>query len=237
MIKCIAVDDEPLALDLLEDNIKQVSFLQLVKRCKNAFEATEVLQKENIDLVFLDIQMPGLTGLQFLKTLSAKPMVIFITAYRKFAHEGFDLDVIDYLVKPVSFERFLKAVNKASEYYNLKNSQQVNQQKDYFFVYAEYTLVKIVINDISHIEGMKDYIKIHLSNSSKPVITRLSMKAMEENLPSNKFARTHKSFIVAVDKIESIRNNKIKLKNAEISLSEHYRDSFFKMVDRKSLLY
>ena len=237
MIKCIAVDDEPLALDLLEDNIKQVSFLQLAKRCKNAFEANEILQKENIDLVFLDIQMPGLTGLQFLKTLSAKPMVIFITAYKKFAHEGFDLDVIDYLVKPVSFERFLKAVNKASEYYNLKNAQQINQQKDYFFVYAEYTLVKIMINEISHIEGMKDYIKIHLSNSSKPVITRLSMKAMEENLPSNKFVRTHKSFIVAVDKIESIRNNKIKLKNTEISLSEHYRDSFFKMVDRKSLLY
>src|ERR1035437_7645788 len=149
MIRCIAVDDEPLALDLLEDNIKQVPYLQLVKRCKNAFEANEILQKENIDLIFLDIQMPGLTGLQFLKTLSVKPMVIFITAYKKFAQEGFDLDVIDYLVKPVSFERFLKAVNKASEYYNLKNSQKANQQKDYFFVYAEYTLVKIVINDIS----------------------------------------------------------------------------------------
>ncbi len=237
MIKCIAVDDESLALDLLEDNIKQVSFLQLVKRCKNAFEANEVMQKENIDLIFLDIQMPGLTGLQFLKTLSIKPIVIFITAYKKFAHEGYDLDVIDYLVKPVSFERFLKAVNKASEYYNLKNALQVNKHRDYFFVYAEYTLVKIIINDISHIEGLKDYIKIHLTNSPKPIITRLSMKAMEENLLSNKFVRTHKSFIVAVDKIESIRNNKIKLKNAEISLSAHYRDSFFNIVDGKSLLY
>ncbi len=230
MLRCIAVDDEPLALDLLEDNIKQVPFLQLIKRCKNAFEAMDIFQNENIDLVFLDIQMPGITGLQFLKSLASKPMVIFITAYKNYAHEGFDLDVIDYLVKPVSFERFLKAVNKAQEYHQIKNSRQREQEKEYIFVYAEYNLVKIVINDITHIEGLKDYIKIHLVNSPKPVITRLSIKAMEENLPLRKFIRTHKSFVVAIDKILSIRNNRIKLENAEIPISEHYKDDFYRIV-------
>lgn len=233
MIKCIIVDDEPLALDLLEDNIKQIPFLKLVKRCKNAIEANETLIKENVDLIFLDIQMPGITGLQFLKSLSTKPMVIFITAYKQFAHEGFELDVIDYLIKPVPFERFLKAVNKAAEYYSQKNIPQKDVQKAYFFVHAEYTLVKIVISDISHVEGLKDYIKIYLANTPKPVITRLSMKAMEENLPSNKFVRIHKSFIVAVDKIKSIRNSRIKLENTEVPLSDHYKESFFKMVDVK----
>lgn len=236
MLKCIAVDDEPLALDLLEDNIRQVPFLRLVKRCKNAFEATEVLQSEHIDLVFLDIQMPGITGLQFLKSLPAKPMVIFITAYKNHAHEGFELDVIDYLVKPVPFERFLKAVNKALEYQNLRKGQAAGAGQEYLFVYSEYNLVKINIHDITHIEGLKDYIKIHLVNSPKPVITRLSIKAMEENLPLSKFARTHKSFVVAVDKITSIRNNRIKLSNAEVPLSDHYKESFFRLVDPRTLL-
>jgi DNA-binding LytR/AlgR family response regulator len=236
MIRCIAVDDEPLALDLLEDNIKQVPYLQLVKRCKNAFEANEILQKENIDLVFLDIQMPGITGLQFLKSLPSKPMVIFITAYKNYAHEGFELDVLDYLVKPVSFERFFKAVNKAQEYYNSKNARQNDQEKEFLFVYSEYNLIKVIVNDITHIEGLKDYIKIHLTSSAKPVITRLSIKAMEENLPSKKFIRTHKSYVVAVDKIKSIRKNKIKLETAEIPLSEHYKESFYKMVDPNTLL-
>lgn len=236
MLKCIAVDDESLALDLLEDNIRQVPFLKLVKRCKNAFEATEALQTENIDLIFLDIQMPGITGLQLLKTLPARPMVIFITAYKNYAHEGFDLDVIDYLIKPVPFERFLKAVNKALEYQNLRKTHPASTEKEYLFVYSEYNLVKINVGDIAYIEGLKDYIKIHLSGFPKPVITRLSIKAMEENLPASRFVRTHKSFVVAVAKIISIRNNRIKLANAEVPLSEHYKESFFRLVDPRTLL-
>lgn len=231
MLKCIAVDDEPLALDLLEDNIKQVPFLQLVKRCKTAIEATEILQKESIDLIFLDIQMPGITGLQFLKSLSVKPMVILITAYKNYAHDAFELDVIDYLLKPVSFERFLKAVNKTQEYYNSKTARQNDQEKEFLFVYSEYNLIKISINDITHIEGLKDYIKIHLASSLKPIITRLSIKAMEENLSAKKFIRTHKSFVVAIDKIKSIRNSRIKLEKSEIPLSDHYKDAFFKIVN------
>lgn len=236
MMKCIIVDDEPLALDLLEDNIRQVPFLQLAKRCKNAYEAMEALQAEAIDLVFLDIQMPGITGLQFLQTFPSRPMVILITAYKNYAHEGFELDVLDYLVKPVPFERFLKAVNKAQEYSAFKNNRQAAQEKDYLFVYSEYNLIKIMVHEICYVEGLKDYIKIFMEGSEKPVITRLSMKAMEENLPPKKFTRTHKSFIIAIDKIKSIRNNKIKLAAAEIPLSDHYKEAFFKIVDPKTLL-
>ncbi|PBQ34204.1 DNA-binding response regulator [Sphingobacteriaceae bacterium] len=236
MLRCIIVDDEPLALDLLEDNIKQIPFLCLVKRCKNAYEAIEVLQEETIDLIFLDIQMPGITGLQFLKSLSSKPIVVFITAYKNYAHEGFELDVLDYIVKPFSFERFLKAANKAQEYKAFKSNRQPEQERDYVFVYSEYNLIKIMIHEINYVEGLKDYIKIHITGSEKPIITRLSMKAMEENLPVKKFVRTHKSFIIAVDKIKSIRNNRIKLTTTEIPLSEHYKDAFFKIIDPRALL-
>lgn len=236
MMTCMIVDDEPLALDLMEDNIKQVPFLRLVKRCKNAYEAMEVLQNETVDLIFLDIQMPGITGIQFLKSLPSKPMIVFITAYKNYAHEGFELDVLDYLVKPVSFERFLKAANKAHDYARFKAHKPAEQEKEYIFVYAEYNLIKIMVHEICYVEGLKDYIKIYLSGSEKAIITRLSMKAMEEQLPAKKFTRTHKSFIIAIDKIKSIRNNRIKLGTTEIPLSEHYKEAFFKLVDPKSLL-
>ncbi len=237
MIKCIAVDDEPLALDLLEDNIRQVPYLQLVKRCKNAFEAAEFLQHNQVDLVFLDIQMPGITGLQFLKSLSNRPMVIFITAYKKFALEGFELDVIDYLVKPVSFERFLKAVNKAADYHGFKNAPRAQKEKEFFFVYSEYNLVRVSIKEITHIEGLKDYIKIHLQNSPRPLLTRMSLKAMEEELGSEGFVRIHKSFIVAVDKIISIRKNRIKLgEKTEVPLSDFYSDALYRIVGGKDLI-
>lgn len=238
MLRCLAVDDETLALDLLEDNIRQIPFLQLVKRCKNAYEAMDVLQKESIDLIFLDIQMPGITGMQFLQSLQTKPMVIFITAYKKYALEGFDLDVLDYLVKPVPFERFLKAATKAMEYHHLKTKPQPQQPttfSDYIFVNADYNLIKIVISDIAYIEGLKDYIKIYLSNVAKPIITRLSMKSMEEKLPPEKYIRVHKSFILSIDKITSIRKSRVRLGNAEVPISEHYRDNLFKIIDAKGI--
>ena len=238
MIKCIAVDDETLALDLLEDNISKVPFLKLVKRCKNAFEAIEILQKEKIDLIFLDIQMPGITGIQFLQSLTSNPMIIFITAYDKYALEGFNLSVLDYLVKPVPFDRFLKACNKALEQYNLRNTSVVSEESnnDYIFVNSEYNLIKIVIKDITYVEGLKDYIKIYSSTSAKPVITRLSMKALEEKLPVGKFIRVHKSYIVSIDKINSIRRNRIKIGESEVPISEHYRDDLFKHIEGKNLM-
>ncbi len=234
MIRCLAIDDEALALDLLEDNIRMVPALELVKRCKNAFEALEILQKEPIDLIFLDIQMPGLTGIQLLKGLTQRPMVILITAYEKFALEGFELDVIDYLLKPVAFERFLKAANKAIELKRLKTPvAPAAPENDYLFVNADYNLIKIVIGDITHIEGLKDYIKIHLSTSPKPVITRMSLKGIEEKLNPRKFVRVHKSFIISLDKMLSVRNNLIKLPNAEVPVSEFYRDDLFKLIGGK----
>jgi DNA-binding LytR/AlgR family response regulator len=233
MIRCLAVDDETLALDLLEDNILRVPFLQLVKRCKNAYEAMQILQDKNIDLIFLDIQMPGITGMQFLQSLQTRPMIIFITAYKEYALEGFNLDVLDYLVKPVPFDRFLKATNKALEYYNLKQKQTslADINPEYIFVNSEYYLVKILINDITYIEGLKDYIKIHLANIKKPVITRMSLKAIEEKLPSNKFIRVHKSFIVSIHKITSFRKNRIHLAESEVPLSDFYRSAFLKIIN------
>ncbi len=237
MIKCLAIDDETLALDLLEDNISQVPFLHLVKRCKNAFEAMEILQKEPIDLLFMDIQMPGINGLQLLESLPNKPMVIFITAHKQYALEGYNHDVIDFLVKPVPIERFLKAANKALEFHNLKNKHigTTNCSTDYIFVNAEYSLVKIMLNEITHIEGDKDYVKIHLTTSEKPVVTRLSFKNLEEKLDVQRFPRVHKSFIVATDKIVSIRHNIINIGTTEVPLGSFYRDKFYELISPESV--
>lgn len=232
-MKCIAVDDEKPALYLIEDNISRVPFLQLVKCCKNAYEAMEVLQQESVDLIFLDIEMPGITGLEFLQSLPTKPMVIFTTAYRKYALEGYDLDILDYILKPIAYDRFLKAVNKANEYFHLRKREKAEPHtlSDCIFVHAEYNLVKIMLNEITHIEALKDYVKIFLTTSAKPLVTRISMKTMEERLPSTKYVRVHKSFIIAVDKITSIRKNRIKIGNNEVPLSDNFRENIFKLID------
>jgi DNA-binding LytR/AlgR family response regulator len=236
MIRCLAVDDETPALDILEDNISKIPFLQLVKKCKNAYVALQTLQQEPIDLIFLDIEMPGINGLSFLKSLSNRPMVIFITAYRKYALEGFDLDVLDYLVKPVPFERFLRAVNKALEYQGFKQKEDNPSSNfpDYLFIHSEYQLTKVFIHEIAYIEGLGNYIKIYLINSPKPILSKSSMKALEEKLPAGKFARVHKSFIVMIDKISSIRNESLKIKETEIPVSRSYRDSFLKGINEKN---
>ena len=230
MIRCIAVDDERWALDLLADNIRQVPYLELVGRCKNAREATEHLHAEKIDLIFLDIQMPGLNGLQFIQTLPDLPMVIMVSAYEKYALEGFNLAVVDYLLKPVPLERFIKACNKAKALFDLKTqSKSPASQADHIFVNVEYTLVKINFNEIKFIEGLKDYIKIHLQTSPKPVITRMSMKSMEEKLPLNSFLRVHKSYIVAIDKITSVKRDHVCILEQEIPVSESYKDAINKI--------
>ena len=239
MIRCIAVDDETPALDILEDNISKIPFLQLVSKCKNAYVALEVLRQEPIDLIFLDIEMPGISGLSFLKNLSYpnRPMVIFITAYRKYALEGFDLDVLDYLVKPVPFDRFLKAANKALEYQGFKQKENSLPQQfpDYLFVHSEYQLTKVFLHEITYIEGLGNYIKIYLVDSPRPILSKTSMKAIEEKLPAGKYARVHKSFIVMIDKISSIRNDSLKIKDTEIPVSRSYRESFFKGINEKNI--
>jgi DNA-binding LytR/AlgR family response regulator len=241
MIHCIAVDDEPLALDLLEDNISKIPYLQLVKKCRNAFEALETLEKEDIHLIFLDIQMPGLTGLQFLKALQhKKPMVVMVTAYEQYALEGFNLNVMDYLMKPVSFERFYQAFQKAKELFDLKYNPQTltlipeNTEEgtlpNFFFVNADYSLIKILSDDILYIEGMKDYIKIHLASQTKPIITRMSFKNIEEKLPTQGFFRVHKSFMVNTSKIQSIRNSVIFINKHTVPLSDNMREDLMKVL-------
>jgi len=229
-MNCIVVDDEPLARDLMEDNIRKVPFLNLVAKCANGFEAIETLQKEKVDLIFLDIQMPGITGIQFLQSVQKSAMVIFITAYEKYALNGFDLDVVDYLLKPVAFDRFLKAVNKANDLYSLRHKGEHTLNTDFIFVHADYNLVKINLQEITHIEGLKDYVKIHLTTSTRAVITRMSMKSLEEVLPQQRFLRVHKSFILSLDKIVSVRKGRIKVGNAEVPLSDSYSEKFYQTI-------
>ncbi|MCW3120302.1 MAG: Two component transcriptional regulator, LytTR family [Chitinophagaceae bacterium] len=236
MLRCIAIDDEPLALELLEDNISKVPYLLLVAKCNNAMEAMKVLQGQTVDLIFLDIQMPGLTGLQFLQSLTQKPMAILITAYEKYALEGFNLDVVDYLVKPVSLDRFIKACNKAWELYQLRNkNHSINEPApDYIFVNVDYSLLKVVLSEITWIEGLKDYIKINLKNSARPVITRMSMKSMEEELPATQFLRIHKSFIISKQHVTAVRKNSVFLGTMEIPVSDNYRDTIGTLTGKSS---
>jgi DNA-binding LytR/AlgR family response regulator len=244
MLKCIAVDDEPLALHLLTDYIRKVPFLDLVGTAGDAFEAAKLLQEKPVDLIFIDIQMPGLTGLQFIQSLAKRPMVIIITAYKKFAPEGFDLDVVDYLVKPMGLDRFMKACNKAQELYELRTTATANaaavaggsaavpNAAEFFFVNVDYSLVKVLFADIIWIEGSGDYVKIHLKSSPKPLLVRTSAKTLESELPAEKFIRIHKSYIVAVASITAIRKNSLFIGELELPVGETYRDTLRQLTGR-----
>lgn len=234
MMRCLLIDDEPLALDLVEDNLKYVNYIQVAGRCRTAAEAMVILQQQEIDLLFCDIHMPGLNGLQFVKSLVQKPMVIFITAYEKFALEGFELDVVDYLVKPVPLERFLKACNKVYTLFEMvkRPVDDTIRHKDHFFVYADYNLVKLNFKDIEYIEGLKDYVKIVLVNQPRPILTRTSMKMLELQLPLHQFYRVHRSYLVNVDYVQFIRRGRIKTANAELPMSDKYRDMIHRMTSQ-----
>ena len=236
MLNCIAIDDEPLALELLEDNISKVPFLKLVAACENPLQAMKILEEQKIDLVFLDIQMPGLTGLQFIQSLQQKPLFILITAYEKYALEGYSLDVVDYLVKPVSLDRFIKACHKARVLFELRavknNNGNSEPSTDYFFVNVDYSLLKVMFSDIMWIESLKDYVKINLKSSSKPVITRMSMKLLEESLPQDRFLRVHKSFIISNEQVTAVRKNSIFIGTMEIPVGENYRDTITRITGK-----
>lgn len=237
MLRCLAIDDEPLALELLEDNISKVPFLQLVASCANPVEALSILQEKNIDLIFLDIQMPRLTGLQFLQGLVYKPMAILVTAYEKYALDGFNLDVVDYLVKPVPIDRFIKACNKAWELYQLRRKAQgapADTPVDYIFVNADYSLVKVVLSDILWIEGLKDYLRIHLKSSSKPLIVRMAMKSIEELLPATQFLRIHRSHIVSKHHITAVRKSSVFIGNTELAVGSNYQDVITSITGQQS---
>jgi DNA-binding LytR/AlgR family response regulator len=224
MLKCIAIDDEPLALGLVTGYISKVPFLELAASCGDAFEAARALQENEVDLMFMDIQMPGLTGLQFIQSLAKRPMVIIITAYKKFAPEGFELDVVDYLVKPVGIDRFLKACHKAQELHQLRAAAgSALSSADFFFVNVDYSLVKVMFADVIWIEGSGDYVKMHLRSAPKPLLVRTSARTLEAELPKDKFIRIHKSYILSIDSITAVRKNSVFIGELELPVGETYR--------------
>jgi two-component system, LytTR family, response regulator len=220
-IKCIAIDDEPPALLLLQEYIAAIPSLQLIKTFDDAIAGAVFLRSNPVDLLFIDINMPDMTGLELVRSLEDRPMIIFTTAHKKFAIDGFDLDAIDYLLKPISNERFAKAVAKATEYFAYKSKNEPDEAES-LFVYSEYRMVKIPVSDIEYIESLEDYIRIHIINS-KPVMTLMTMKKVLEKLPASKFRRIHRSYIVATGKVRSILNRKAKLESsAELPISDSY---------------
>lgn len=222
-ITCIAIDDEPPALLLLTQYIGQFNQLQLVHTFSDAISGSEYLRNNPVDLLFIDINMPDITGLDLVKSLEQKPMIVFTTAYKKFALEGFELDAIDYLLKPVSQERFARAVNKAVEYHQFKN-QTAPKPYENLFVYSEYKMVKIAAADIIYIESLEDYIRIHLKNDIR-IMTLMTMKKVLDSLPADKFSRIHRSYIVANEAVKTIHNRKATLSNEkELPISESYLD-------------
>ena len=230
MINCIAVDDEPLALSLLKDNISKVPFLNLVAECSDAFEAMKALQENKVDLIFIDIQMPGLTGMQFIGSLANKPLVIFITAYKNYAVESYNLAVVDYLVKPVALDRFIKSCERAKELFDLKAKNQIssNVKTDFFFVNQDYSQVKIMFDDVIYMKSYGDYIKIYLKSSKMPLVIRNSLKNISLELPEDKFIRIHKSYLVAAKEITSVRKNNVFIGDKEFPVGETFRNNIEK---------
>ncbi len=244
MIRCLVVDDEPLALNILEDYISKMPFLELVKATTNPIEALTMVQQGDADLVFLDVQMPELTGIQFLKIANGKAKVILTTAYPQYALEGYELDVVDYLLKPIAFDRFYKAVQKAQGILQpaakgtvAEQAPQVQQQQDFnndfIFVKTEHKIQKVYLHDILFIEGLKDYISIF--TTTERIITLQNMKKMEDALPERYFVRVHRSYIVSLDKIDSIERSRIFIGDKIIPVGDTYRDEFFKIIDGKNV--
>ncbi|MDX2172744.1 MAG: response regulator [Bacteroidota bacterium] len=225
-LNCIAVDDEPLALEYIAKHISKFEQFNLVAKCKNVSVAEKTIAEQKIDLVFLDIQMPGKTGIELAKILPTQIMVIFTTAYEKFALEGFDVNAVDYLLKPIEFERFKAASNKAIELFNLKNYTKPNE--GFIIVKSEYQTFKLLFSDILFIEGLKDYVKIYVSNQVKPILSRQNLKTFESQLPSHLFFRIHKSFIIPIEKITSVTKSTILINEKEFPLGETYKENFLK---------
>ena len=243
MMNTMIIDDEPLALDVLETYISKMPELNLVARCSNALEANEMLRKHDIDLIFLDIQMPQISGVDFIRTLANPPLFIFTTAYSNYALEGFELNAIDYLLKPISIDRFMKAVNKALEQFELRKKEdtteggQATEGEDFFFVKADKKLVKIKHDEILYIEGLKDYVIIRLEQGR--VVTLQTMKSLEDKLPLNKFKRIHRSYIVSIDKIHAVDGTSVdvyeKGQIKQLPIGKNYRDEILEIVNKNKL--
>ncbi|MBF4491294.1 response regulator transcription factor [Flavobacterium sp. JLP] len=237
-LRCIAVDDEPLALKLVETFIEQTPFLELISSCDNAVEAMGLIREKQPDLVFLDINMPNLTGMELARLLQEQPgispKIVFTTAYNHYAIEGYKVNAIDYLLKPFSYEEFLRAANKVRQLVeeSSQENHSFNPDDEFIFLKVEYHWVKVNLKDILYIESLKDYVKVHLENSDKALMSLISLKALEEKLPSSKFMRMNRSFIVALEKISAISKNSIFVDKIEITVGEQYKETFKVIVDK-----
>ncbi|GAA3727985.1 MULTISPECIES: LytTR family DNA-binding domain-containing protein [Flavobacterium] len=236
-MKCVIIDDEPLAVELLQDFVKKVEALELINTFNNAIDAVSFINQNNVDLIFLDIQMPHFSGIDFLNTIEKKPLVIFTTAYSDYAVEGFNLGAVDYLVKPIPFHRFLKAVVRAQQIFqpaaNLaiaENNNTPEIEQDFMFVRAEYENVKLNFADILFIEGLKDYVKIYTTDN-KFTLTLISLIKLENLLSSKGFARIHRSYIINIKHVKSIQKNKVLISDKRIPISESYKSTFFEKIN------
>ncbi|MBN2481980.1 MAG: response regulator transcription factor [Bacteroidales bacterium] len=231
-INCLIVDDDPGALEILESYVSRIHFLHLLKKCENTIEAAEIIEEEKVDLLFLDINIPEVSGIQLLNSIKASPAVIITTAYKEYALEGYEYDIVDFLLKPFDFERFLKAVNKANNMISKSIRQYIiyPRHQRHIFVKSDYKLIKINVDDILFVEGLKDYIKIFTRN--KLILTLMSMTAIEMKLPSDEFIRIHRSYIISLGKIDYISRHRVVIGDKFIPVSLPYREKFYAIIDK-----
>ncbi|EAR01897.1 LytR/AlgR family response regulator transcription factor [Maribacter sp. HTCC2170] len=242
-MKCIIIDDEPLAIDLLLDYCEKIDFLDVKGTFTNPLDAITVISEKKVDLIFCDIEMPQINGIEFISSLETRPLFIFTTAYSQYAVEGFNLNAVDYLVKPIPQHRFIKAVSRAKELLNSKKEPveanvfsshgETNEAQKFIFVKAEYESIKINLDDIKYIQGLKDYLKIHIVNTNKTILTLMNFKEILEKLPSNQFLRVHKSFIVNVSFIDTIQRNRIVIEDVRIPIGESHKADFYAVLGLK----
>ncbi|WP_158977799.1 LytTR family DNA-binding domain-containing protein [Cellulophaga sp. L1A9] len=239
-MKCIIIDDEPLAIDIITDYCSKLDFIEVVGTFTNPLDAISVLNDKKVDLLFCDIQMPQISGIDFIASLDNKPLFIFTTAYSQYAVEGFELNAVDYLVKPIPYHRFIKAISRAKEQLSKKEKPmegnvfsshgETNESKKFIFVKAEYESIKINLDDIEYVQGLKDYLKIHITNTNKTVLTLMNFKEILDKLPSNQFLRVHKSFVVNVNFIKTVQRNRIVINDTRIPIGESYKAEFFSVL-------
>jgi len=236
LLNCIAIDDEPPALGIIREFCSKIQYLNLLGTFTNPFEAVQTLNNEEVDLIFLDIRMPQISGFEFLKSLYNPPMVIFTTAFKEFAYEGFEYNAVDYLVKPFAFDRFSRSVSKAFQLLRLKlpaeaaDGETQEMLPGFLMVKVEYSTIRVNLDDILYVEGLKDYVKIH--TEGKLILTKTTMKNIMEKLPQGKFFRVHKSYIISIDKIDMIENSRIVIGNQRIPIGESFRTTFLGIVNR-----
>ena len=237
MISVIAIDDEPLALQLVTGYIEKTPGLKLIGKFDNPIDATEFLSDKKVDLIFIDIQMPDLSGIEFTRMIEKGPKVIFTTAYEKYALEGYKLEIVDYLLKPFSYEEFLTAVQKVRKLINLEQKAltKVDANKEFLFLKSDYKIKRLNFNDILYIEGLKDYVKVYTRNQVKPILSLASLKLLEAKLPVNKFMRVHRSFIVNLVKIDTIERSRIVFGKEYIPVSDQYKSKFQEYLDKNFL--